>query len=77
MVEATQQDRSTVCTACFSGHYPIKLPEADKLGKDVLELQFPVADPRDPASADEVGTLDVDRVRSGASAGATDAVRRP
>ena len=67
MVEATEQDRSTLCTACFSGDYPIELPARERLGKDVLELQFPDAD----------GNLDVEGVATGASAGAADAVRRP
>ncbi|WP_299520069.1 amidophosphoribosyltransferase [uncultured Serinicoccus sp.] len=61
MVTATEQPRSSLCTACFTGDYPIELPREDQLGKDVLELQFPVdtqgADPTD------VGTLDVDRAR--------------
>jgi amidophosphoribosyltransferase len=74
MVEATQQERSTLCTACFSGNYPIELPDEDRLGKDVLELQFPVTEGVDPT---DVGTLDVDRVSSSASAGGADALRRP
>lgn len=37
MVEATKQPREILCTACFSGTYPTPLPEADKLGKAVLE----------------------------------------
>ena len=37
MVEATKQPREILCTACFSGEYPTPLPEADKLGKAVLE----------------------------------------
>ncbi|WP_139722419.1 amidophosphoribosyltransferase [Serinicoccus chungangensis] len=84
MVAATEQPRSSLCTACFTGDYPIELPREDQLGKDVLELQFPVdtqgADPTD------VGTLDVDRARGArdmdnvgvtAGAGGSDAVRRP
>ena len=50
MVAATEQDRSELCTACFSGDYPIPLPGRDRLGKDVLELQFP-ATPGDPGPA--------------------------
>ncbi|KUG58393.1 amidophosphoribosyltransferase [Serinicoccus chungangensis] len=84
MVAATEQPRSSLCTACFTGDYPIELPREDQLGKDVLELQFPVdtqgADPTD------VGTLEVDRAREArdmdnvgvtAGAGGSDAVRRP
>ncbi|GAA1147221.1 amidophosphoribosyltransferase [Ornithinicoccus hortensis] len=40
MVAATEQPPETLCTACFSGVYPIELPAEDKLGKDVLELEF-------------------------------------
>ncbi|WP_130011360.1 amidophosphoribosyltransferase [Serinicoccus sediminis] len=85
MVAATEQPRSSLCTACFTGDYPIELPREDQLGKDVLELQFPVdAQGVDPT---DVGTLEVDRARSGtrdmdnvsvtAGAGGSDAVRRP
>lgn len=37
MVTATKQPLDILCTACFSGTYPTPLPEADKLGKAVLE----------------------------------------
>ena len=37
MVEATRQPRQRLCTACFSGEYPTALPQADRLGKTVLE----------------------------------------
>jgi len=40
MVAATGQDRESLCTACFSGVYPIGLPSEDRRGKDVLELEF-------------------------------------
>ena len=56
MVAATEQDRSALCTACFSGDYPIELPDSDKLGKDVLELQFPAL--HDGVDITDVGTLD-------------------
>jgi amidophosphoribosyltransferase len=42
MVAATEQPRDQLCTACFSGVYPIELPAEEKLGKDVLELEFPI-----------------------------------
>jgi amidophosphoribosyltransferase len=38
MVDATRQAPDSLCTACFSGVYPIELPSADKRGKDLLEL---------------------------------------
>ncbi|MDX5399826.1 MAG: amidophosphoribosyltransferase, partial [Actinomycetes bacterium] len=40
MVEATHQPRERLCTACFTGAYPVPLPE-EHLGKSVLELQLP------------------------------------
>ncbi len=40
MVAATRQPPETLCTACFSGSYPIPLPAEDRLGKDVLELDY-------------------------------------
>ncbi len=58
MIAATQQPRERLCTACFTGRYPIELPSADKLGKNLLERtdlgNLPVppvsaADQTDPA----------------------------
>ncbi len=37
MVEATGQQQSTLCTACFTGEYPIELPDESLLGKHLLE----------------------------------------
>ena len=37
MVAATEQKESQLCTACFTGVYPIELPTADRLGKNLLE----------------------------------------
>ncbi|HET8878106.1 MAG TPA: amidophosphoribosyltransferase, partial [Arthrobacter sp.] len=37
MIGATRQPRERLCTACFTGQYPIELPSADKLGKNLLE----------------------------------------
>ena len=37
MVAATKQNEDSLCTACFSGQYPIELPAADRLGKNLLE----------------------------------------
>ncbi|MEE1621378.1 amidophosphoribosyltransferase [Zafaria sp. Z1313] len=37
MIGATRQERSRLCTACFTGDYPIDLPAADRLGKNLLE----------------------------------------
>jgi amidophosphoribosyltransferase len=37
MIGATRQPRERLCTACFTGKYPIELPHSDKLGKNLLE----------------------------------------
>ncbi|HHU11476.1 MAG TPA: amidophosphoribosyltransferase [Intrasporangiaceae bacterium] len=40
MVEATGQPLERLCTACFTGAYPIPLPDSQQLGKGALELQL-------------------------------------
>lgn len=37
MVAATNQPEEKLCTACFTGKYPIELPIAERLGKNLLE----------------------------------------
>lgn len=37
MVSATEQPRNRLCTACFTGDYPIPLPTEAAFGKNVLE----------------------------------------
>ena len=37
MIAASEQEESELCTACFTGEYPIELPTADRLGKNLLE----------------------------------------
>ena len=48
MVSATDQPRSTLCTACFTGDYPIDLPDESLLGKHLLEATL-MPDPRGEA----------------------------
>lgn len=50
MVEATRQPADRLCTACFTGRYPVALPQDGRYGKDVLELEVPV-DAAAPARA--------------------------
>jgi amidophosphoribosyltransferase len=52
MIAATSQDEDSLCTACFTGKYPIELPTADRLGKNLLE--------RGVASIKEEGHVHVD-----------------
>jgi amidophosphoribosyltransferase len=37
MIAASEQKEAELCTACFTGTYPIELPTADRLGKNLLE----------------------------------------
>jgi amidophosphoribosyltransferase len=37
MIAATEQPASRLCCACFDGNYPIELPSASALGKNVME----------------------------------------
>jgi amidophosphoribosyltransferase len=37
MISATEQPASRLCCACFDGKYPIELPSASALGKNVME----------------------------------------
>ncbi|NNM47882.1 amidophosphoribosyltransferase [Knoellia koreensis] len=63
MVAATEQPRDRLCTACFSGVYPVELPDESRLGKNILET-LPI-------------DVDVDGVSLGVSGGAADALTRP
>jgi amidophosphoribosyltransferase len=48
LVAATEQPASQLCTACFSGRYPIELPPAELLGKHLLEQnELPLGAPED------------------------------
>lgn len=40
MVEATGQPMSALCTACFTGRYPVELPDESLLGKHLLEVSL-------------------------------------
>ncbi|MCL2464144.1 MAG: amidophosphoribosyltransferase [Micrococcales bacterium] len=48
LVEATGQPDGELCTACFTGRYPIELPPDDRLGKRLLEQhQLALGSPED------------------------------
>jgi amidophosphoribosyltransferase len=70
MFEATGQPRARLCAACFTGDYPIKLPESRLLGKHFLEALPGLESPAP-------GRLDVEGVGTGVSGGAADALSRP
>ncbi len=40
MIDATGQEKSSLCTACFTGEYPIPLPDQSLLGKHLLEANM-------------------------------------
>jgi amidophosphoribosyltransferase len=75
MVEATEQPRERLCTACFSGQYPIELPDEALLGKHFLEVALPgMENAGDPATARR---RDAEGVTTGMQGGAADALNRP
>ncbi|MGP1375095.1 MAG: amidophosphoribosyltransferase [Almyronema sp.] len=43
MLAATQQDPNSFCSACFTGHYPVQIPEPFKRSKLVLEKKMAAA----------------------------------
>jgi amidophosphoribosyltransferase len=45
MIAASGQPEKTLCTACFTGEYPIELPTLDRLGKNLLERGAAACDP--------------------------------
>jgi amidophosphoribosyltransferase len=70
LVAASEQPRSRLCSACFDGDYPIRLPDEARLGKHLLEeLAAPVA-VTGPSTSGDAGPLAV-------GYGASDALRRP
>jgi amidophosphoribosyltransferase len=92
MIEATNQPRERLCTACFTGSYPIPLPEDGRLGKGVLELELPIESAateratgeRHPVRQAPVVDapvmdlpLDVEGVSTSAGGGAAEALLRP
>jgi amidophosphoribosyltransferase len=87
MVAATRQPHERLCTACFTGEYPVPLPAADLLGKHALEAPLAVtvvdargadADGVRPGHADAVHVeRDAEGVPVGLSVGGGDALLRP
>lgn len=69
MIAATEQPGSQLCTACFTGTYPLELPDASRLGKNLFETL--------PIDVGGVGGVDVDGVSLGVAGGAADALTRP
>ena len=71
LVEATTIPADRLCSACFTGEYPVALPDPDALGKHLLEGY------ERGSTSTEVGA-DVDGLASLTTAGgAADALRHP
>jgi amidophosphoribosyltransferase len=63
MIAATGQEESKLCTACFTGKYPIELPLAERLGKNLLERPAGSAsDDADPAACNPGPDSELDAI---------------
>lgn len=68
LVAATTIPKEKLCRACFDGIYPVELPEAQFLGKQLFEgIERRALD----------GTFDIDGVSTMVGGGAADALERP
>jgi amidophosphoribosyltransferase len=87
MIEATSQPRERLCTACFTGEYPIPIPQSAQLGRHAVET-LPGLSPDDDQLAAAAarravvagrahGSRDADGVSTGVAGGADDALARP
>lgn len=54
MVASTNQQESQLCTACFTGKYPIELPPEDRLGKNLLEKSPAACEPGPDSELDAI-----------------------
>ena len=71
LVEATTVPQDRLCTACFSGEYPLALPDPEKLGKHLLE-------DLERTNTSNNGSRDIDGLSTlTAAVGAEDALSRP
>jgi amidophosphoribosyltransferase len=80
LVEATTLPRDRLCTACFSGDYPVPLPDAEQLGKHLLEHDQAAPAVPVPGVPGDVAAVELDP--DGLTAlvgggGAADALSRP
>jgi len=74
LIEATTIPSDRLCSACFTGEYPIALPDPEQLGKHLLEGYERTAVAATPAA--EALPLDATFGRT-IGAGAEDALSRP
>ena len=47
LVESTEQPVENLCTACFTGSYPVPIPQPDLLGRQVTDLSDGLTDGAD------------------------------
>ena len=71
LVEATTVSPDRLCTACFTGEYPLALPEPEELGKHLLE-GYERGSTSTPTAPDADGLASLT-----AATGAADALGRP
>jgi amidophosphoribosyltransferase len=74
MVSATRQPHHRLCMACFTGRYPVGLPDDGGSGRLILGQQTL---PLDALDVEPGLDLDVEGVTTGISGGGTDALTRP
>jgi amidophosphoribosyltransferase len=80
MVAATGQPKEKLCTACFTGSYPVPLPDEARLGQHTLEqpaLPFPVTRSYGTDPEGVTYGADAEGVTAGIGAGAGDVLLRP
>ncbi len=75
MVAATGQPASRLCRACFTGQYPISLPDEELLGKHLLERALPLAGVGSAGDGDR--RRDAEGVATGVAGGALHALQHP
>ncbi|GAB3256116.1 amidophosphoribosyltransferase [Arthrobacter pigmenti] len=61
MIEATKQPRANLCTACFTGEYPIELPPEERRGKNLLERGQAGCEPGPDSEMDSLTTDEKNR----------------
>jgi amidophosphoribosyltransferase len=77
MIAATGQPAARLCTACFTGEYPVPLPEDGRIGKHLFET-LPMDLSHLGRDVDpEPEPLDVEGVRVGLDGGAENALLHP
>ena len=80
MIAATRQPKSQLCSACFTGDYPIALPEDGRIGKHVLEtLPIELRTGHDSAVdlAEQDRRQDAEGVSIGVAGGAENSLLQP